>query len=209
MNRIVKEPAEPALDPSRSKVVIKAALNIATQVEAIRAQLTDQARELAEEYERRREELMLGFCSTNLVVQVRNEGRNVYIYWVKYHFRKGKRAGQTMLPKPKSSMHFDKGGLKRNSPEWIWDLLMEMEDRARPIREALAKLIEAERDVRVATQHLGLEIAEIQPGHQIAERAEQARQSEEAAQSGSDQDTPAPAVSQEDLFALPQTEDHQ
>ena len=120
----------------------------------MRKALAQAARDLDAEYERRREELG-GFCALNLKVMERNKGRSIQIYWVIYHFRNGHRTGATMVAKPKGATAFDLATLRRAAPDWIHELVTEIELRARPLRETLEDLTSITRCLRSIEKRSG------------------------------------------------------
>lgn len=94
------------------------------------------------------------FVGLVLMVRGRNENRSIQISWVTLHFRQGKRTGMTSLPKPRSSRDFDLTTLKRIAPDWLHELLVETEQKARLLRDALASLTTIDRELKVIGSRL-------------------------------------------------------
>lgn len=129
-------------------------------VHRYRAQLYQQGLDIAQEYTSRRAELASGhFCNLNLMVRARNNGRSVQMVWVLMHFRGGKRTGATNVPKPRTTQDFDLSTLKRSSPEWMHELVVQSELKLRPIREHLSRLTVIEREMRLIAEQSGEDLS--------------------------------------------------
>lgn len=127
-------------------------------IQALRQRALDQAEALAAEFLEKREELRLsvgdGFIAIYLDVGARGEGRYVHVNWRLGHFRNGVRTGSTRISKRRGSTDYDLATLRAKTPEWARPLIDETEMRARPIREALARLTEMDAALGVVMRRL-------------------------------------------------------
>lgn len=125
-------------------------------VDVARQGLLEQAYALGTEYTERREAESGGqFAGLTLIARRRK--RSVTIGWAVLHFKQGKRTGTENIPKSRASLAYDVSAVKRKSPEWLHEAAIEAELKARPLREALAKLTDADFALRAAATRLQLD----------------------------------------------------
>lgn len=137
-------PASPTIGTNQ---LIKEVLATHDGIRALRISLFEAAQRLGKEYSDRRTKASESFSNLNLSARMR--GRSVQIQWVLYHFKNGRRNGVTNVPKPRSVRDYDLATVKRKSPEWLHEIAIETELKARPLRECFARLIDLERDLEV------------------------------------------------------------
>lgn len=125
-------------------------------VDIARQALLEQAYALGTEYTERRTAAAGGqFAGLTLIARRRK--RSVTIGWVVLHFKQGRRTGTQNIPKSRASLAYDVSALKRKSPDWLHEAAVEAELKARPLREALAKLTDADMALRSAATRLQLD----------------------------------------------------
>lgn len=127
-------------------------------VQAMREIALQRASELASDYIERRTALQksdgVGFIGIALYVRERNDRRSIQLEWTVGHFRGGVKTGSTSIPKRRGSPQYDLAALKRETPPWAHDLVVETELKARVIRDALLRMVEADEALKVAARRL-------------------------------------------------------
>lgn len=125
-------------------------------IDRCRQVLLEEAYALGSEFTQRRETQSGGQFS-GLTLQARRRGRSVTVKWVVLYFKNGKQSGTENVPKPRGALSYDVSTLKRKAPEWLHGAAIETELKARKLREALAKLTEADEVLRSAATCLRLD----------------------------------------------------
>lgn len=158
MNNVAQTPSDTPADLLPLTTSLDSLADASEIYLKVRANLAAHAKEAQAQYGRKREEISQGFCGLNVEVAVRSNGRSVSITWVLFHFRNGARTGTTAVAKPKGSLHFGIQELKRQSPEWMHELVVATEMSLRPIREALLHIKDADIAQRVAATRIRKQI---------------------------------------------------
>lgn len=131
---------------------------IQSAIAEARKMILADAERIVEEFKERRKEISEGFSNLNVLVRNRQDGRSIAIIWVLFHFRNGYRTGQTNLKKKRGS-HYDIAVIRLAAPSWLEPLAVDTELALRPLRDALDRLTNMERDLRVIDARLCSRIA--------------------------------------------------
>ncbi|OGU21743.1 MAG: hypothetical protein A2580_18005 [Hydrogenophilales bacterium RIFOXYD1_FULL_62_11] len=126
---------------------------IKSRCQQMRARILVEALALSDEFVQRRTQAAGGlFDPLNLSVRAR--GNSIQIYWVLMHFREGRHKGTTNVPKNRGATDYDLAKLKARCADWLQEIAVDIEMRARPMRESLKLLGEIERAADVVARRM-------------------------------------------------------